>query len=143
MLLRGHHHHINFYRVIDVIHLLEHEGVLVRVAPYPSSMTWYLILMPHLLYSFLYHDECELILSHRRPLRIDGLHETAKPNKWLHPPRIILILYYVLQIHYLIPPDSSLTIRFISFCNHLVPPATLPQDQVCHKRAGTTDEHRY
>jgi hypothetical protein len=102
-----------------------------------------LILMSHLFYSFLYHDESELILIHRGPLRIDGRHETSKPNYWLWAtPHIILILYYVLQIHYLISSNSTLTIDLISFCNHLVSSAP-SQNQKGQKGTGAADAHRY
>lgn len=93
MLLRWHYHHIDFDRAIDMVHLFQRECVLVRITPCPVIA--HLILVSHLFYGFLYHDKCELILSHWRPLRIDCRHETAKPNNWLHS-TVILILYYIL-----------------------------------------------
>ena len=111
ILLLRRDHHVDFDRAVNIFHLFHCKCLLLKIA--------LLKLIPHLFYWLLYLEESLLGLIKRHPLRVYGLHETAKPNSRLHS-RIILILYYILQIHDLVTSDSCLTIDFFALRYHLI-----------------------
>ena len=127
-----------------MVDLFHRESFFVRITTSLFVTLSLLILISHLVYCLLYHDESQFILCQWRLshslLRTYALHKAAKPNHRLHT----LVLYlcslnHVLQIYNSIAGITLLYFK-IAVGNNLIS-LILPQDEVHHEGARETNEH--